>query len=68
MLTSSLESAGPGLAIRVLCAEEPYMCKDFAETAVVIKFIVDFGQASKTVSVSLTVFDTERNCLNSLVG
>lgn len=39
---------GPGLAIRVICAEEPYICKDFAETAVVIKFIVDFAQASKT--------------------
>jgi len=41
---------GPGLAIRVLCAEEPYMCKDFAETAVVIKFIADYAEASKTVS------------------
>ncbi|XP_045161563.1 GMP synthase [glutamine-hydrolyzing]-like [Mercenaria mercenaria] len=39
---------GPGLAIRVICAEEPYICKDFAETAVIIKFIVDFAQASKT--------------------
>lgn len=45
-----LNVAGPGLAIRVICAEEPYMCKDFAETAVIIKFIVDFAQASKTVS------------------
>lgn len=25
---------GPGLAIRILCAEEPYMEKDFAETQV----------------------------------
>lgn len=39
---------GPGLAIRVICAEEPYMCKDFAETAIVVKFIVEFAQASKT--------------------
>ncbi|XP_060565730.1 GMP synthase [glutamine-hydrolyzing]-like [Ruditapes philippinarum] len=39
---------GPGLAIRVICAEEPYICKDFPETAVILKFIVDFAQASKT--------------------
>ncbi|XP_052760059.1 GMP synthase [glutamine-hydrolyzing]-like [Mya arenaria] len=39
---------GPGLAIRVLCAEEPFMCKDFAETAVIIKFIADYALASKT--------------------
>ncbi|XP_052285932.1 GMP synthase [glutamine-hydrolyzing]-like isoform X2 [Dreissena polymorpha] len=39
---------GPGLAIRVLCAEEPYMCKDFAETAIVLKFLADYSFASKT--------------------
>lgn len=39
---------GPGLAIRVICAEEPFMCKDFAETAIIVKFIVEFAQASKT--------------------
>ena len=45
---------GPGLAIRVICAEEPFMCKDFPETAVLLKFITDFAQASKTVSLVLT--------------
>lgn len=25
---------GPGLAIRIICAEEPYMEKDFSETQV----------------------------------
>lgn len=35
---------GPGLAIRVLCAEEPYMERDFSETQVLIKIIVDFDQ------------------------
>lgn len=45
--------SGPGLAIRVLCAEEPFMCKDFPETAVLIKFIADYAEASKTVSFVL---------------
>lgn len=25
---------GPGLAVRILCADEPYMDKDFSETQV----------------------------------
>lgn len=29
---------GPGLAIRILCAEEPYIEKDFAETQVCVPF------------------------------
>lgn len=32
---------GPGLAIRILCAEEPYMEKDFAETQVRVKLAFD---------------------------
>lgn len=39
---------GPGLAIRVICAEEPYICKNFAETSVLLKFIVDYVTAIKT--------------------
>lgn len=35
---------GPGLAIRVLCAEEPYIERDFSETQVLIKIVVDFDQ------------------------
>ncbi|XP_071945731.1 GMP synthase [glutamine-hydrolyzing]-like [Antedon mediterranea] len=34
---------GPGLAIRILCADEPYMCKDFAETSVILKIIADYS-------------------------
>ncbi|XP_033113703.1 GMP synthase [glutamine-hydrolyzing]-like [Anneissia japonica] len=34
---------GPGLAIRILCADEPYMCKDFAETSVILKIISDYS-------------------------
>jgi len=33
---------GPGLAIRVLCAEEPYMERDFSETTVLLKIIADY--------------------------
>nr|KAG5698957.1 hypothetical protein BaRGS_024878 [Batillaria attramentaria] len=39
---------GPGLAIRVICADEPYMCKDFAETSIMLKIITDFVNALKT--------------------
>ncbi|CAH0564257.1 unnamed protein product [Brassicogethes aeneus] len=35
---------GPGLAVRVLCAEEPYMERDFSETQVLVKIIVEFNQ------------------------
>ncbi|KAL3862338.1 hypothetical protein ACJMK2_008314 [Sinanodonta woodiana] len=39
---------GPGLAIRVICADQPYICKDFPETNVILKFITDFANALKT--------------------
>ncbi len=42
---------GPGLAIRVICAKEPYMGKDFAETQVLIKVICSFANAKKTVRI-----------------
>lgn len=34
---------GPGLAIRVICANEPYMEKDFSETSVLAKVIVSYA-------------------------
>lgn len=34
---------GPGLAIRIICAEEPYMEKDFSETQVIARVIVDYS-------------------------
>lgn len=34
---------GPGLAIRVICATEPYMEKDFSETSVLVKVIVSYA-------------------------
>ncbi|XP_005109065.1 GMP synthase [glutamine-hydrolyzing] [Aplysia californica] len=39
---------GPGLAIRVICAEEPFMCKNFAENCVVLRIITTFATSSKT--------------------
>ncbi|KAL0275251.1 UNVERIFIED_CONTAM: hypothetical protein PYX00_003165 [Menopon gallinae] len=35
---------GPGLAIRVICAEEPYIERDFSETQVIVKIIVEYEQ------------------------
>lgn len=35
---------GPGLAIRVICAEEPYMERDFSETQVLVKIMVEFDK------------------------
>ncbi|KAH9377549.1 hypothetical protein HPB48_013001 [Haemaphysalis longicornis] len=34
---------GPGLAVRVLCGDEPYMEKDFSETSVLVKIIIDYS-------------------------
>lgn len=35
---------GPGLAIRILCGDEPYIGKDFSETQVLVKIICEFDQ------------------------
>ncbi|XP_041981853.1 GMP synthase [glutamine-hydrolyzing] isoform X2 [Aricia agestis] len=34
---------GPGLAVRVLCQDEPHMDRDFAETQVIVKIMVDYS-------------------------
>ncbi|CAL1543679.1 unnamed protein product [Lymnaea stagnalis] len=39
---------GPGLAIRVICADEPFMCKDFAENSVMLRIITTFSTSTKT--------------------
>lgn len=41
--------SGPGLSIRVICAEEPFVCKDFAETNNILKIITDFSASVKKV-------------------
>lgn len=40
---------GPGLAIRVLCAEEAYMERDFSETQVLVKIIAEYDQMLQKV-------------------
>ncbi|KAK6174661.1 hypothetical protein SNE40_017896 [Patella caerulea] len=50
---------GPGLAIRVICADEPYIGKDFTETSILLKLIVDFSNSSKS---SQSILDTIYKC------
>ena len=38
---------GPGLAIRVICAQEPYIEKDFSETGVLVKVMVSYSASLK---------------------
>ena len=40
---------GPGLAIRVLCGDQPYIEKDFSETQVLVKIIVEYEQMLQKV-------------------
>lgn len=47
---------GPGLAVRVICAEEPYLEKDFAETSLILKLIVDYANAVKKVFQFLKIY------------
>lgn len=42
---------GPGLAIRVICAEEPFIERDFSETSVLVKVIVNYNNALKKVII-----------------
>ncbi|XP_046753705.1 GMP synthase [glutamine-hydrolyzing] isoform X1 [Diprion similis] len=35
---------GPGLAIRILCTDEPFMDKDFSETQVIVKIMAEYEQ------------------------
>ncbi|TRY79500.1 hypothetical protein TCAL_17083 [Tigriopus californicus] len=35
---------GPGLAIRIICQKEPHMEKDFSETQVLCKLVVNYGE------------------------
>lgn len=46
---------GPGLAIRVICALEPYMESDFAETQVLVRLIVEYHSMIQKVSRLLLV-------------
>ncbi|KAK2583306.1 hypothetical protein KPH14_009308 [Odynerus spinipes] len=44
LLVSRHPFPGPGLAIRILCADEPYMDKDFSETQVIVKIMAEYEQ------------------------
>jgi GMP synthase PP-ATPase subunit len=46
---------GPGLAIRVLCAEEAYMERDFSETQVLVKIIAEYDQMLQKVKIVLSM-------------
>ena len=48
----ALPCVGPGLAIRVICADEPYICKDFAETNNILKIVTDFSASVKKVRIA----------------
>ena len=37
---------GPGLSIRIICAEEPFMEADFGETQVLVRLMVDYANAA----------------------
>ena len=41
---------GPGLAIRIICAETAFLIKDWSETNVKLKLLVNFGETVEQVS------------------
>jgi len=51
---------GPGLAIRIICQEEPYMEKDFPETQVLCRLVVNYKDMVEKVS---STAETVRNTL-----
>ncbi|XP_055502259.1 GMP synthase [glutamine-hydrolyzing] isoform X2 [Leucoraja erinacea] len=52
---------GPGLAIRIICADEPYICKDFAETNNILKILADF---SASVKKPHTLLQRVKSCMS----
>lgn len=40
---------GPGLAIRVICAHEPYNENDFAETQVLVRLLTEYNSMVQKV-------------------
>ena len=50
LYTHVVSLTGPGLAIRIICGDEPYQGNDFAETNIILGQIVDFATAKKKVS------------------
>lgn len=61
--------SGPGLSIRVICAEEPYICKDFAETNNILKIITDFSASVKKVRTMQMCYKKRSNdCTANVCG
>lgn len=52
---------GPGLAIRVICAQEPYIESDFGETQVLLRLIVEFNQIIKKVHNAISEFKNSKD-------
>lgn len=52
---------GPGLAIRILCAEEAFIEKDFAETQVIVRVIVDYHNKAEKNHALLTRVQSATN-------
>lgn len=46
---------GPGLAIRILCGDEPFIDKDFSETQVVVKIVVEYNDMVLKVYIYLKI-------------
>ena len=42
---------GPGLAIRIICQEDPYLEKDFPETQVLCRLVVNYRDMVARVSM-----------------
>ncbi|KAF6034129.1 GMPS [Bugula neritina] len=68
---------GPGLAIRVLCAEQPYREKSFSEIISLLKTFVEFHELSSKESrltpkqletIQASLQDTERSRLSSITS
>jgi len=72
-LTQRHPFPGPGLAIRILCAHEAHMEKDFAETQVLCRLVVNFAEMAAKGHALLNrieniTTDEERSELKVITG
>jgi len=72
-LTQRHPFPGPGLAIRILCAHEAHMEKDFAETQVLCRLVVNFAEMAAKGHALLNrieniTTDQERSELKIITG
>lgn len=49
---------GPGLAVRILCANEPFVERDFPETTSLIKMIAGYAAMSQKANSFYFVFSS----------